>query len=334
MSHEISKTDKVFAVRQPTWHGLEDLLHDHPTREEAEKLVHDWQVIREPLYRQVPFINDAGEPDTLYQLVDEYELNVRSDTARELAVVPSHRVEVQPHEMWDLAELIQGQDKNVIFETAGSLREGRDVWILIKLDEPVTINGDPQGESLPYFALQNSYEPGSAFRGQATNIRIVCANTSRATDFFAEAHGTNFSFRHGSNLHERVDEIREALAGWRQSIQTWKLQKEFMLTEKVTADQMNWFVEQFIPMPDIRLKTTDRVRENVETARIELITELYGGLNKGITGTTLGLFEAASSWNEHVRAAQTPMSRFKRSILSPSDVLQQAHELAVAAASV
>ena len=23
MSHEISKTDKVFAVRQPTWHGLE-----------------------------------------------------------------------------------------------------------------------------------------------------------------------------------------------------------------------------------------------------------------------------------------------------------------------
>ena len=333
MSHEISKTDKVFAVRQPTWHGLEDLLHEHPTRDEAEKLVHDWQVIREPLYRQVPFINDAGEPDALYQLVDEYELNVRSDTARELAVVPTSRVEVQPHEMWDLAELIQGEDKNVIFETAGSLREGRDVWILIKLNEPVTINGDPQGMSLPYFALQNSYEPGTAFRGQATNIRIVCANTSRATDLFAEAQGTNFSFRHGSNLHERVEEIREALAGWRHSISEWKLQKEFLFTQKVTTPQINWFVEQFIPEPHAT-QTTDRVKDNIEVARTELLFELFNGLTNGINHTSLGLFEAASSWNEHVRAAQTPLSRFKRAVLSPTDVLFQARELAVAAASV
>ena len=333
MSHEISSTDKVFAVRQPTWHGLEDLLSEHPTREEAEKLVHDWDVVREPLFRQVPFINDAGEPDAMYQRLDDFELNVRSDTGTDLAVVPASRVEVQPKEMWDLAELIQGEDKNVIFETAGSLREGRDVWILIKLNEPVEIKGDPQGMSLPYFALQNSYQPGTAFRGQATNIRIVCANTSRATDLQAEVQGTNFSFRHGANLLERVDEIREALAGWRHSIQQWKLEKEFLATVKVSTTQTQWFIEQFIPEPHASL-TTDRVKENIEVARTELTLELFNGLTRGINDTALGLFEAASSWNEHVRAAQTPLSRFKRSVLSPTDVLNQAHSLALEAARV
>lgn len=333
MSHEISSTDKVFAVRQPTWHGLEDLLSEHPTREEAEKLVHDWDVVREPLFRQVPFINDAGEPDAMYQRLDNFELNVRSDTGTDLAVVPTSRVEVQPKEMWDLAELIQGQDKNVIFETAGSLREGRDVWILIKLNEPVEIKGDPQGMSLPYFALQNSYQPGAAFRGQATNIRIVCANTSRATDLQAEVQGTNFTFRHGANLLERVDEIRDALAGWRHSIQQWKLEKEFLATVKVSPTQMQWFIEQFIPEPHASL-TTDRVKENIEVARTELTLELFNGLTRGINDTALGLFEAASSWNEHVRAAQTPLNRFKRSVLSPTDILNQAHSLAVEATRV
>ena len=127
--------------------------------------------------------------------------------------------------------------------------------------------------------------------------------------------------------------LREALAGWRHSISEWKLQKEFLFTQKVTTPQINWFVEQFIPEPHAT-QTTDRVKDNIEVARTELLMELFGGLNQGIQSTSLGLFEAASSWNEHVRAAQTPLSRFKRAVLSPTDVLFQARELAVAAASV
>jgi phage/plasmid-like protein (TIGR03299 family) len=330
--HEITKSDKVLAVREATWHGLEELLPEYPTREQAESLVHDWSVIREPLYRKKFSVDEQG-PHEEFELIEEFQLNTRSDTGAELSVVPSERIDIQPHEMWDMAELIQGNDKNVQYETAGSLRGGRDVWILIRLNEPVVINGDPQGESLPYFALQNGYEPGVAFRGQATNVRIVCKNTSRLSDLVAEAKGVNFSFRHGATLRERIEEIQDALAAWRESVQAWKAQKEFMLTQRVNARQANWFVEQFIEMPHVSL-TTDRVKQNVELARLELVTELYGGMNVGITHTALGLFEAASSWNEHVRAAQTPITRFKRSVLSPTDILEHAHHLALEAVNI
>lgn len=329
MAHEIEKSDKVFTVREPSWHGLEDLLHEYPTRAEAEKLVHNWDVIREPLYRK-QLTPDLKEQ---YELVPEFQLNVRSDTGYDLAVVPTDRVDVQPKEVWDMAELIQGEDKNVMFETAGSLRNGRDIWILIRLNEPVTINGDPNGESLPYLALQNSYAPGAAFRAQATNVRIVCANTSRASDLMAEAQGVNFSFAHTLNMRDRLDEIQEALAGWRHSIRQWKLAKESLATIHVNTDQINWFIDQFIEAPHEKL-TSDRVKENIEIARQELLLEIINPMNAKIYDTALGLFEGASSWSEHVRRAQSPLTRFKRAVLEPSDILEQAHSLALEAAKV
>lgn len=333
MASGITENDKVFAVRQPTWHGLEDLLKDFPTRQEAEALVHPFQVLREPLYRKVPAIHEDGSLSEEFILYEEEELNVRSDNGLALAAVPVTRVDVQPKEVWDLAELIQGEDKNVMFETAGTLFGGKHIWILIKLNEPIQIKGDPLGESLPYFVLQNGYVNGVALRGQASNIRVVCWNTSRLSDFRADAMGVNFSFAHTLNLRDRVDEIRGALARWREGIVEWQHEKELMADIAVTPQQVNWFVDQFIPMPDITL-ISDRVVENVETARLELITELYSGRNQGITDTALGLFEAASSWNEHVRRAQSPMTRFKRSMLEPDSILAQAKELAMAAADV
>jgi len=326
MGHEIREHDTVLSVREPTWHNLDIRLDDYPTREEAEKLVHDYTVEREPVYRRDP---RTGE----FYMVEDLEFNIHSKSNEALSVVPRERPEVQPYEAWDLVELVQKNGKNIKVETAGTLRNGRDIWILIRLDEPVVINGDPNGTTLPFFCLQNSYVPGAAFRGQATNVRVVCWNTSRASDMIADALGVNFSFRHSGTLLERVEEIRAALEGWRNSIDEWKLAKEFMATQKVTVDQTNWFIEHFIPEPHGSL-TTERVKRNIEDDRTDLLIEYLSDMNRGIQGTALGLFEAASSWNEHVRRAQSPLTRFKRSILEPSDILLQAHDLALEATRV
>src|SRR5690606_23062907 len=250
-----------------------------------------------------------------------------------LSAVYTERSEVSIQEMYDLAEIIQGQGANVLIETAGSLRGGRDVWLLLKLNEPIQIDGDPNGETISYFALQNSFVTGRAFRAQAINMRIVCANTSAAADVEAELRGTNLVFSHSKNLGERLEEARDALAHWRSDIRAWKLAKEFMLTQPVSTQGVNWFVNEFIPAPDGQL-TTDRVKANIEAARLELIGELMNPRNEGIEMTALGLFEAASSWNEHVRAAQSPQTRFARSIINRGTVLEQARDLALEAVNV
>ncbi|QYC53788.1 hypothetical protein SEA_EUGENEKRABS_18 [Microbacterium phage EugeneKrabs] len=329
MSHEISKTDKVLSVREPMWHGLEIRRDTAPTREEAEKLVHDWDVIREPLYRKVlhPDLTET------YELLDTVELNVRSDTGTVLDAVNSDRVDVDPDEVWDVAETIMKQDPKIQIETAGSLREGRDIWILLKLDEIISIKGDYRGDSIAYFALQNSYVMGRGFRFQPTNVRIQCANTSSFADFNAEAAGLNLSLAHTQNLLERIEEIESKLQAWRTGIDEWKEAKEYLATLKVTTAQANWFVETYIDAPPSQL-TSQRVKDNIELSRAELVFEYFNEYNDGVRGTALGLFEAASSWAGHVRKAQSQESRFKRAMLTPDTVLQDAARLAKEASLV
>jgi len=328
-----AEVEKMFSVRRPTWHGLENLLTEYPSRAEAQQLAgHQFDVIREPLYRKV--IEAGGtEPVEYYELFEDAEVNVRSDTSLDLGVVPTSRVDVQPKEMWDLAEWMQDNVKGLQFETAGTLREGRDIWVLMKRDKPLTVKGDPNGDTCPYVALQNGYVSGSAFRFQQIYMRIICANTSAAADMEAENTNHNYSLAHTLNLWERIEEVKAMMLTWEAEATAWVSAKEHLATQKVSTKGVAWFVDEFIQMPNEAI-TSKRVKHNVELARLELVGELYNERNVGIEGTALGLFEAASSWNEHVRRAQSPQSRFQRAILSRDTVLQSARDLAIQAATI
>lgn len=336
MAHHIGKDDKVLAVRQPTWHRLEELLAEAPTAEEARKLVHNYTVAREPLYRKVIWMNDTFDSENptveeFFELVPEFELNVRSDTRRDFSVVPTDRPEVQPAQVYEVVEALQKSEPNMLIETAGTFKEGAHMFVLLKLDEPIEIKGDKQGASIPFYCLQNAFVPGFAFRGLGTGVRVVCWNTSTLADMIAEAEGMSFNFTHVGDMNDKIEEALAALAGWREGLQQWKLAKEDLASIKVTTEQTDWFINQFIQAPPGQL-ITDQVKANIEAAQVDFIYELYGGMNAGIEGTALGLFEAASSYNEHVRAAASPITRFKRSMISPSKILFEAQDLARQAA--
>jgi phage/plasmid-like protein (TIGR03299 family) len=65
----------------------------------------------------------------------------------------------------------------VTLETAGSLREGKRVWILARIAEnsDVGIVGDDIVRK--YLLLSNSHDGTTAVRVGFTPIRVVCANT-------------------------------------------------------------------------------------------------------------------------------------------------------------
>jgi phage/plasmid-like protein (TIGR03299 family) len=337
MSHGIKEQDATFSVREMPWMGLLDgqvhVLTDYPTREEAQKIAHNWEPIPEPVYRRMPFINADGEPDVKYDQIAGFQANVRSDTSQTLGVTNDTLTLVSNNEMYDIAEALQGGDVSVKFETGGSLENGKKVWLMLKLDEPLEVKGDPHGAAIPFYSLQNNHDGGGAFRGQATTVRIVCANTSKMADLDAKARGTEFTFRHTSGITARVEEARLALAGWRESIYEWKLFNEFLLGEKVSPEGVLQFIEKFIPAPVSEL-TSERTKNNIEQARGEFMSVYNSVTCEGITGTAYGLLQASSEWSEHVRRAVTPETRFKRAVLKKNDVLTIAASLAQEAALV
>lgn len=326
MAHEITTTDNLFSVREMPWHRMGAILPEHPTRAEAQQLAHPWEPIGAPIFTGEPTVDPVHGPGVEYLKVDSHKAIQRSDNGAMLGVVGTGYTPVSNSEMWDIAEAIQGDHGDVRFETAGSLAGGARVWILIRLEEPLRVPGDPNGATIPYYALQNSHDGSGAFRGQATMTRIVCANTSKVADLDARQRGTEFSFRHSKNVAQRIDQARAALTGWRESIPVWEALQRHLLTIEMTDDEVIAYLDRWLPEPDPQI-ATERVRRNAAAARGEWFGALRSATCEGVANTAYGVLQASIEYAEHMRAARTEESRFSRSYLGQQDVVAHAAKL-------
>lgn len=345
MAHEITETDGFFTVRQPAWHGLGVVLPDHPTREEAQAIAHPWEPITDSLYLQEPtitphvhgeacgygfmaecdLIDDVGSE---FNVVDSHKLIRRSDNGAPIGVVGAGYEPVTNSEMWDIAEAIQGSGVDVKYETGGSLKGGSQVWLLLRLEEPIIVPGDPNGATIPYYSLQNSHDSSGSFRGQATMTRIVCANTSKIADTDARARGTEFTFRHTKNVGERIEGARMALGLWRQSLTTWQEHMDVLLDRKIaTGYTVEDFLDKFIPAPPAGI-VSERVQANIEKERDTWKSLYHGITGEGLEGTAYGLVQASVEYAEHYRRAHSKESRFKRTYLDRNALVQSATRIA------
>lgn len=328
MSHEITRTDGFFTVRQPAWHHLFEPLAEYPTREEAKAIAHPWEPVTEPVYRYRPA--STGEDGTslrgLFTEIEGSKAVVRSDIDTVLGVVNDSYEPVTNAEMYYIAEALQGEDSDVLYETGGSLKGGSKVWLLLRLNEPLKIDGDPNGATIPYYALQNAHDGSGAFRGQATLTRIVCDNTSKMADLDAKQRGTEFTFRHTKHVGVRVEEAKRALEGWRESIARYERVCDVLLNVRVREDQMREYVDEFIPMPPQNL-ITPRVRRNVVASRTDFWQAYHSKTNEGIRGTAYSAVQTSIEYAQHYRRARSKESAFQRSYLDRSRVTTDAKKL-------
>jgi phage/plasmid-like protein (TIGR03299 family) len=331
MSHELTSSDGMFTVRLAAWHGLGTVFEDYPKREEAQPIAHPWDVVEEPLFRKVH--KQDGEDGPTFEVYEEtpgFKANVRSDNEKLLGVVSETFTNVTNHELWDVAEALEGSGSDVMFETGGSLKGGKQVWVLLRLQEPLMIKGDPRGETIPYYALQNSFDGSGAFRGQATTTRIVCANTSSMADWDAQRRGTEFLFKHTKNVGERVEEARIALQGWRDALTAWQEQAETLIERKIEPLAASEFLDRFIPMPPENL-ITERVRNNIIRDRGKWMDAYNSVTGEGLKDTAYGLVQASIEFLEWGRRAFTAESRFKRSFLTREGLVTRAIDLSLEA---
>jgi phage/plasmid-like protein (TIGR03299 family) len=341
MSHNITSTDTVISVRDAGWHGLATVKEDYVTPEEARKEAFNWEPIPTPLYRAVPdFDAETGEPYTRYEEIEGTVGVERSDNGEFFGAVSTEFGETLKDTgnkaLTEVAESIEGiAAGEVRVETAGSLKGGRKVWMLLRLAEPITVVGDPHGATLPYYALQTNHDGYGSFRGQALFTRIICDNTSQAADLEAQSRGTEFVFRHTSGIKDRIEEAKQALAGWRENIDNWNRLMEQLIEIPVTPAQRDEFVERFIPAPVSTKTVSQRVLTNIETARGELSHLLVKSVTtEGINDTAYGLVQAAVEFQQHVRGVRgandlaRAESRFKRAYLDRDNLTTVAVELA------
>lgn len=194
MAHEF---ESGFFVKQAAWHTLGNLVKSAPTIEKGLKLAGlDWHVTTEGL-RTLSGVDVSSIA----------RVTIRSTDGKALGVVGPKYTPLQNAEAFDwFAPFIDNGECKL--HTAGSLFEGRVVWILAEIcRNPITIktvNG--KEEIKKFFLLSNSHDGTQAVRVKFTPIRVVCANT------LGMAHNMDtpqMRIRHTKGVYTTLQEVRK-----------------------------------------------------------------------------------------------------------------------------
>ncbi len=336
--------DTGFSVREPMWHGQGLVLDEYPTDwlDAREKAGLMWEPTSRPTYQlrtvrtvgtwvdeleEGTIIGRTGEDDAdvLVPLTD-HKLIVRDDNEHVLGVVGDGYELLNHAEMGEILEAILGLT-NVRFETAGSCRDGAQVWALAYIDEPYKVVGD-DSETFPFLALLNSHDGSGACKVVATQVRVVCWNTYQAASMEGDRHGHQFSFNHTSGIHDRIEEAKAAILGVREAAAEWTELSAELFGLKADEVAFNHFLADFIPEPPAEVVSA-RVRSNVDKART-IFKHLYLDSPTGIAhhGTALGLVDASVEYLDHIRGYRNQDTLMGRTLLRSEPLKAKAVSLA------
>ena len=76
--------------------------------------------------------------------------------------------------------------------------------------------------TLPYGVLRWAHDGSASLTVQSGAIRVVCMNTWQMSEAEGAKLGTAFTFRHTKNVHERIEDAKEAIKGVRAGIDVYR----------------------------------------------------------------------------------------------------------------
>ena len=290
MAHEIditTGTAAVFVTGEPAWHRLGRVIESAATSSEAIQLAGlDWHVEQFPVRAFNPD-NDQqfGCPDTV--------ANVRTDTNAVLGVVSTGYHVFQNSDAFDFMDGIVG-DKLAMYETAGSLKGGRKIWMMARI--PKEYRAGPDDLIKPYLLLVNSHDGSGALRMIPTTVRVVCQNTLSLA--LSQAGTEGIAIRHHPSLEQRVSEARQKLGIISARFDRFDQELHAMLEAIPTTRQTDDYFQGLLPEA-----TTDREKKN----RDAVIGSFYLNFDNerntlpGIKHTTWALYNSVSEWADHQR---------------------------------
>lgn len=325
MAHGLTSKDSMFSVRSEPWHGLGVVLKKHPKSIEAaiKAAGLDWEVIQRPVKVTVPVVGHKTKTQT--KTLEDYFVNLRADTMDPLGIVTDRYTPVQNLEAFDFLAGVFGSEMH--FETAGSLMNGRRVWVLMRLPEFIEIGGDPIG---PYSFISNSHDGKSSVVTAVTPVRIVCNNTLTAA--LGRAKGTDaqrtYTIRHLGNMEQKLGEAREVLQVTVNYYEQFKSLGDELARVKVSDRKVSAYLDRLFPTEGL----AERAANNRDEAKA-VVRSLFRG--EGGQGDTTGnapgsywcLYNAATEFADHFREERKAGGRFQRSLDDPDGFKASAWKL-------
>jgi phage/plasmid-like protein (TIGR03299 family) len=296
MAHEIDQTTgkaAVFVTGEPAWHRLGTVIREAATSAEAIGLAGlDWTIEKWP----VQALYSDGQAEGAVTVPGAFA-TVRTDTRQPLGVVGAGYRVFQNREAFDFMDALVG-DKLALYETAGSLREGRRVWMLARL--PQEYRAGPDDLIKPYLLLTNTHDGSQALRMIPTTVRVVCQNTLNLALRAAGESGMTIS--HHPRLESRVKEARQKLGVLAARFDAFDDELHAMLAKDLAVPEADGYFRDLagVGVPHL----TDRQKRARDTAYAHMAENFDNPRNTlpGVKHTAWGAYNAVSEWADHQKA--------------------------------
>lgn len=294
MPHELAHREDgqamMFYAGELPWHKLGVGVKEAQKSSDAARLAGiDWDVQVGPVY---------GGPDKVE--ISHKRAVYRVTDGAVLGVVGRGYVPVQNREAFEFMDSLV-DDRVMQYETAGALFEGRQVWILARLDD-VRVGDD---DHYKYLLLTNAHDGSRALSVFPTVVRAVCHNTVSLAFSSRKAEDTVW-LPHTRNVLSRLDTARQIL---RLTTESQRRYIEWMQTLAQTTITENQYelvqTDLFGPLDD---QTSGQREKAIETfrkiydAETERVGETAYALANAVTG--YGDFGINYRAREHAESAR------------------------------
>jgi len=304
MAHELEINQETgeasFAsLRQPAWHKLGTVFENEVNTAEMLQLakLDNWNVRLEDVAIPTGF-----ESDKSYSFVSRTN-PFNADQTDILGVVGERYVPLQNEDLFSFGDnLLDGGGR---WETAGSIKGGRQVFGSIALRDGITLDPNGRADKIDNYLLINTSHDGSiAIQASITPVRVVCANTlNLALSSFKgkSASKQSFKIRHTSTAEGKIAVAREALGLASKYLDEFSIMANALIEKEITKADFDKIVALAYPAPEKDSKGSFKKHDS----KVDLLNAIYvGQFNDTISGTAWGAYNALTERLDWYRSAR------------------------------
>ena len=278
MSHAV---ESMFSVREVPWHyemtkDKTKIIQEALTSEEAlEAAGLNWHVDSREIF------------DETGSVIEGFKRNVRDSDGQTLGIVSNRYKIVQNDEAFAFTDNLIGDGNR--YETAGSLRDGKQIWLLCKTPRQKVLGDDVD----PYICFTNTHDGTGSIKVCMTPVRVVCQNT---LNFALARASRSWSTRHIGDINGRLHEAQRTLELAGAYMDDFAETADRLANYSLTQTQVEELVNELFPVPE---DATDRMKRNVQDLRDGLLYCCYAPDLSKFQNTAWGVVNAASDFATH-----------------------------------
>ena len=237
------------------WHGLGVQVDSNLTPEEM--LVQaglDWTVSKRDI-----FTYDNADPDKADDLImaPNHSLLVRDSDNQIFGPCGPKFIPTQNRDAFTFFKKFTDAG-NMTMETAGSLKDGRQIWGMAKVDESFTLPGDDR--ILGNLLVSVSHEWGKSNEIRFTPVRVVCNNTLSMA--LADKTQPHFKMPHTRAFDaDLIATAEDALGLASNRMKEYKEAAEFLCSRKYNKDTV---VSYLADLMQPKLALEQKILENTK----------------------------------------------------------------------